>query len=106
MATKLKLPNGATYGYDANNRRICTGSQMGRRDELPENPQAPIKLRMEQILESDYDRWGAYWGTGGGIWCAWGEDDKVQVRVFVRAHSRLDAKAKVIEKLPKARFYR
>lgn len=105
--TRLKLPSGLTYGYDSNNQRVCTGTQMGRRDILPEGERDfPIKLRMERLrfVDGDYDKWGAYWGSGNPIFCAW--NDCEQVMVFVRAQNRKQAKQLVRKELPQAKFYR
>jgi len=38
----------------------------------------------------------------GGIWCAW----NVDVRVFVRARHRQEAKAEVLDLIPKAVWWR
>ncbi len=93
---KLTLPNGSS----------ATGSQMGRRNQLPDDREATIKLRMERLrfVSGDYDQWGAYWGGGSNSWiyCAWLD----QVRVFVRAENREQAKLKVRDTLPQANFYR
>lgn len=84
------------------------GAQMGRRNVLPTNPDAPIKLRMERLkwVDGDYDQWGAYWGHGTPLYCAWGEDEQTQVYVFVRAPDRQSAKEQVRKQLPQATFYR
>lgn len=88
---------------------------MGRRNILPDDTTTPCKLRMERLrwIGGDYDQWGTYWGNGNGtaIYCAWGELEYepgflMDVRVFVRAGSRKQAKYKVSESLPSARFYR
>lgn len=105
---KLKLPSGVTYGIDNNGNRVCTGTQMGRRNILPADPKAPIKLRLQRLpfVDQCYDRWGAYWGSPANVWCAWGEDSEIQVFVFVRADSRTLAKQGVVSHIPGATFYR
>ena len=99
MKSKLVLPNGSSQ----------YGAQMGRQNTLPEDPDHPIKLRMERLrwVDGDYDQWGAYWGGGSGdsVYCAYGEDNEIQVYVFVRARSRFGAKRAVREALPNAKFY-
>ena len=104
----LKLPSGLTYCTTISGRSVCTGSQMGRRNELPKDTNEPIELRMErlQFVDGDYDKWGAYWGANGcnHVYCAWGECEETQVRVFVRAQDRVMAKARVLEILPNATF--
>ncbi len=93
----LKLPNGASR----------YGAQMGRRNEIPDD-YAGEKLRLTRLpfVDGDYDRWGAYWGGPETVWCAWGESETEQVRVFVRADEREDAKLEIIAKLPNATFHR
>jgi len=103
---KLHLSNGATYGIDSHGNRVCTGSQMGRRNILPPDVTAPIKLQMERLkwVGYDYDQGGAYWGRTNGdfIFCAWKDD----AQVFVQAKNRTQAKQLVREHFPKAKFYR
>lgn len=84
------------------------GADMGRRSILPANCNALIKLRLTRLpfVDGDYDRWGAYWGSPANVWCAWGEDDETQVRIFVRGDIREIAKEAVRDLLPNARFYR
>lgn len=110
MKTRLKLPSGATGFYNDQNQWVCTGSQMGRRNILPENRSEPCKLRLERLrfVDGDYDQWGAYWGNNGcnSVWCAWGDCEEIQAFVFVRAISRNEAKELVREKLPQVKFYR
>jgi len=97
---KLVLPNASSE----------RGAQMGRPNSLPDDKEAPIKLRMEALkfIDGDYDHGGAYWGytAGTAIYCAWGEDEKNQVRIFVRAKNRNEAKEMVKEILPAAEFWR
>lgn len=108
MKSKLTLPSGATYCIDKNGNRVCTGSQMGRCNVLPENTRGPVKLQMQKLrLDSGgYDQWGAYWGRGpfSNIYCAWNGEEGC--RVFVRAFTRQEAKTNVCISLPNARFYR
>lgn len=104
----LKLESGIDYFTDDNGKRICTGSQMGRPNVLPENTQALIKLRLTKLrwVDGDYDEKGAYWGHGVGdtdVFCAWNEDG---VRVFTRGWHRESAKQGVWKVLPKATFFR
>jgi YD repeat-containing protein len=86
----LTLPSGLTYGYDAAGKRVCTGTQMGRRDTLPDDPLSCSTLIVTQLAfcDGDYDAWGAYWGGGDPIYCAW---NHLGVRVFVRAKNRKEA---------------
>lgn len=78
---------------------------MGRRNELPKDVTASIKLRMSRLqwVDGDYDKWGAYWGAGTtDVYCAWNE----RVKIFVRGMSRTEAKEKVQVILPNAKFFR
>jgi hypothetical protein len=109
--TTLKLPSGVTYVRDINGAKVCTGTQMGRRNELPSDSNEAVKLRLERLrfVDGDYDQWGAYWGGGPDvlpIYCAWGDSEENQVRVFVRAQDRVAAKAHVLKLLPNATFNR
>lgn len=90
------------------------GAPMGRSTRLPVDPSQPIKLRMERLrwVDHDYDQGGAYWGGGMGDHVYWATDTpdgsvftEKEVDVFVRAKSRSEAKAKIREQLPAARFY-
>ena len=99
---KLKLSKGCSK----------YGAQMGRSNVLPDDKDQSIKLHLVYLpfVDGDYDQGGAYWGytQGTRIYCAHAGLDDVDVRVFVRASAwdRNDAKEKVRELLPNARFYR
>jgi hypothetical protein len=101
---KLNLPSGTTFCTDASGKRVCTGSQMGRRNELPDDRNAVCKLRLSRLpfVDGDYDRWGAYWGCPANVWCAWTDG----VLVFARADGRELAKSEILSVLPGAKFYR
>ena len=105
-----KLSSGTTYGYDGQGRRAATGSQMGRQDSRLTTEQAalPIKCRLVRLkwVDNDYDEAGAYWGGGMGdfIYRANFVLDE-DYDLFVRARSRVEAKSKIRETLPNARFY-
>jgi|ERR1035441_1505720 hypothetical protein len=104
----LKLESGLTYFIDSNGKRVCTGSEMGRRNVLPADTQAPIKLRLAKLrwVDGDYDEQGAYWGHGPGladVFCAW---DEAGVRIYIRGRNRESAKQGVWKVLPKAKFFR
>lgn len=108
------LSSGVCYSYGNNGERICTGSAMGRANRVPsdgDERNAPCKLRLVRLawVDGDYDQGGAYWGrsaTAGDIYRAIGDCGDTQAEVFVRAHNRREAKAKVREVLSGATFYR
>ncbi len=110
-STQVKLPwmaNGATYCTGLNGERICTGSQMGRRDCIPDDRATVKKLRLRKVPMVDYgcyDRGGAYWGQGETLYCAFGESDSEQVEAWFRAENREEAKQKALESFPNARFF-
>lgn len=96
------------------NASSIRGAQMGRPNSLPNNPNACIKLNMQKLqwIDYDYDRGGAYWGGGSGdnIYWAYGEESNTgynfnEVEIFVRAKSRNEAKEKVRELVPNAKFF-
>lgn len=99
----LSLPSGTTGFFNERNEWICTGSAMGRRDTLPASTHPKLKLRRLPFVDQCYDRWGAYWGGPANVWCAWDDEG---TRLFRRADSRAEAKAKIISEWPHARFYR
>lgn len=107
-----KLSSGTTGFYNDQNVWVCTGSQMGRRNLIPSVPQ-PCKMSLTRLrfVDGDYDQGGAYWGSPANLWRAYGEachfGDSLQCpEVFVRANSRAEAKAEVLQLFPTATFYR
>ncbi len=107
----LKLGDGAYYGEGPDGKRVCRGARMGRRDILPDDHEEPVRLRIRalKLVDGCYDEGGAYWGgptleNRAWMYCAWGDSEEVQVQVFVRAISRKQAKEKVREELPNAKF--
>lgn len=106
---KFSLPNGTTGFTDDSGKWVCTGSQMGRRNILPDDAKTfPAKMRLIRLsfVDGCYDRWGAYWGSPANIYCATGDCAEEVAFVFVRADSRDQAKSKVRESMPRAKFYR
>ena len=85
------------------------GAQMGRRDELPSDPEVPVLLHLEALRfeDGDYDQGGAYWGYTPGtlIYCAWTNEPE-RVRIWHRAAGREAAKAHVQALVPGAMFFR
>lgn len=80
------------------------GAQMGRHGGHPGNePEGKLYLRRVPINSGGYDPGGAYWGLGPPLW--W-YGDGADVSDYFRARSREDAKRKVLEMWPDAKFYR
>lgn len=101
------------------------GADMGRKEDLPNDRNVFIKLALKNIMvEGGYDEGGAYWGTSekeGPVWWAYGElfeeEERTsssgygswksdQVNLFIRAWDRDEAKKKILERLPNARFFK
>lgn len=107
--------NGTTGFIGNNGKRVCTGSQMGRRDCVPSDFATVKKLRLVRVPMSScgaYDKGGAYWGCTDfranvfPLYCAWGESDTECVEAFFRATDRADAKRQANGAFPNAKFYR
>ena len=86
------------------------GAPLGDRGERGD-PDYPYKFYLQRIrmVDGDYDPAGTYWGSSRGSKPLWGymaEDDEGLVRGFVRAMSRVSAKARITDEYPKARFFR
>lgn len=118
MLGMLKLESGMTYFTDDNGKRICTGSQMGRPDSIPNCIRLLpfVKVRMIKLkwVDGDYDQGGAYWGNNGTdhVYCAWANVvNPISgsffpfLQIFTRAISRKDAKSQVRAKLSNAKFF-
>lgn len=92
------------------------GSSMGRRDitEARLYFEGVIHLTLMKMVDFCYDTGGAYWGAPsakhGWMYRAWyyGEvaGDLQHIEMFVRGVTRRAAKLKVLERFPKARFYK
>jgi hypothetical protein len=81
------------------------GADMGRRNVLPDDRKAAIKLHLERLkwVDGDYDQGGAYWGGGSNdfIYCAYTDG----VQYFVRASNRIAAKELVRVYFTTAKFF-
>lgn len=89
------------------------GAPMGRRDTHDDREFAgKVMLQRVPFVDGAYDRGGAYWGSPANLWrcyaLIWMDDIKTDWHVdfFLRANSREEAKRKVREEYPNARFYR
>jgi hypothetical protein len=89
------------------------GASMGRSDTILD-PGEAMKFRLYRMPMVDggcYDTGGAYWGasvpTGDGyMWHALADGPTGRNEVFLRAWTRIAAKAKVRSLFRNARFYR
>lgn len=96
-----KLPESG--GWQGDPRR---GAAMGRSDRPSLCPMVSRKFYLQRVrLDSGgYDSGGAYWGVGVPLY--WATCESGSIDFFLRAASRDDAKAEVIQRHPGARFYR
>ena len=91
------------------------GAPMGRIGQRGDHL-APYKFRLFRVrLDSGgYDDGGAYWGHGEPLYCAiappvWDSHIKEECEgatVYLRAKSRDEAKAAILEDYPDCRFWR
>ncbi len=108
------LANGSNYCEGPDGKRICTGSMMGRRNEIPEDKETVRHLRLVRVYPigtqsgTDYDKGGAYWGNlwSAPLFCAMGESDTGRATLWIRAQNRTAAKRAAMETFPGATFYR
>lgn len=80
------------------------GAPMGRDEWHDEPPAMPCRCFRLRMVDGDYDDGGAYWGgggPGGSVYCATDDDG---FRLFTRAKSRADAKARFVEREPRIRW--
>lgn len=88
-------------------RDSVTGG-MGRRDwPAPTQTRVAFTLQRVKLDKGGYDLGGAYWGTGEALFCAWGDPvdgdpHQEQVRIFVRAKHKAEAREKVLAEYPRA----
>jgi hypothetical protein len=88
------------------------GAPMGRPDTIPDDRNEPIKFSLYRmpIVDSAYDSGGAYWGMDsqkfGFMYHAYGDGPRDSGEMFIRAPSREEAKKKVIDIFPNAKFFR
>lgn len=102
-----KLSSGVTGFYNDRNEWQATGSQMGRRSSRVRSTE-PVKCYLRRVKMSAcgcYDSEGAYWGQGAPLYrCNFDLGDSNE-DIFLRAHSRADAKEQIREQLPHAKFF-
>lgn len=97
------LENGTTGFINEHGERVCTGSQMGRRNIIPADyANERLNLHKVPFVDGAYDAGGAYWGAPENLWCAWGESATEQLQIFVRAKDRTNARLAVNQLLIQA----
>lgn len=109
VKTKNTLPNLPILRkgfYDATGNFVCTGSYMGRTDQVPFYKDQKWKLHLVKLdLVGDYDKGGVYWGnTGTPIYRAVSANREVEM--YFRHYDRNTVKRLVRETLPNVTFYR
>lgn len=80
------------------------GAPMGRRSNV-DNQSAKVRLFRIIPVDGDYDAGGAYWGFGpwsNPLYAAIGDG----FEYYLRADSRAEAKAELLDVYPELRFYR
>ena len=72
---------------------------------------SPLLLQRIRFVDGDYSADGTYWGGSSPLWCAFNLDDNefaaaMGTRIFVRASSRAEAMAAVLDRYPSTKFKR
>ena len=86
----------------------------GRRQFVDYYNDLPFKLQLQKVpmVDGAYDQGGAYWGAPNNLYAAFAlvwlpkVERELEIRWFIRANSRDEAKAKTLEIFPNASFYR
>lgn len=77
------------------------GAPMGRSPYT--TPTGKVHLERVRFYDGDYDKGGAYWGSGGSaLYCAWNESGAL----YVRALNRNAAKALLLTSYRNLKFFR
>jgi hypothetical protein len=76
---------------------------MGRRGSPDIDTTGKLYLHKVPLDSGGYDRGGAYWGAPGTLYEVIDQEGE---GYFLRAWSREEAKQKVLEEYPEAKFYR
>ena len=76
------------------------GAPMGRRSDAA--MYGKLRLVRVPFVDSCYDPGGAYWGMPANLYCAWNDEGTH----YLRASSREDAKAQLVNKFVDVSFYR
>ena len=89
----------------------CYGAPMGRVTTMHPSSDALLCVRKVDFYDGDYDKGGAYWGSGGGpLYEAYGYESEENggdfVYTFVRAASRVQALCKIRTDYPDVTFKR
>ena len=78
------------------------GAPMGASSRL-DDPGLPLYVQRIQFIDGDYAADGTYWGgpPSAPLWCGFAGTVN---RVYVRANSRAEAVAEILEQFPDALF--
>jgi hypothetical protein len=99
-------------------RNCSRGAPMGMRDTTDADPDFTGTIHLNLLKMSPCGAYcaqsGTYWGCAtpktGWMYRAWYYadvgDEVVHIEMFIRGITRRDAKLKVLEQFPKARFYK
>lgn len=98
------------YDQNLTNAVSLYGASRGRADERPPREErekiiGPMHLTRVKLDSQGYDKGGAYWGIGTPLYLAECLEWQQYAREFIRAKDRDEAKAKIRELYPNARFY-
>lgn len=112
MTKEPPLASGLRYMRNRDGSRTCLGALMGRKDNPPEpededEPWPKFRLFRMNMIDRNYDRGGAYWGSGDhkvGFMYRACDPDGVW-NIFVRARTREEARDLLYKKYPKIRFF-
>lgn len=90
-------------------RSMTRGAPMG--DSNTYDGSIYLYLQRVRFVDSAYGPDGTYWGMGTPLWCAFNADNAEHkaghgTRIYVRAHTREQAKAAVKAEYVNTRFYR
>lgn len=77
------------------------GAPMGRRSSV--SIEGKCHLQQVKFYDGDYDKGGAYWGSGTApLFCVWNDEDAI----YIRANNREAAKRSLKEEYPHCSFYK
>lgn len=109
----MSTPNYSTHDPRGWGGDPSRGAALGRATIAPRFPESQdfagkVTLRRVYLNAGGYDRNGTYFGCDRPLfWYAASDPDgETIIDAMLRADSRADAKAQILRKFPRARFYR